>query len=154
MVLCDRFCDSTLAYQGHGRGLPLDFVESVNAFACQGVAPHRTVLMKTTGKASVGLRRATQHTGGDRMERAGLDFHDRVNSAFEELAQADPQRVRVVVSSSRKRDTARAVFAAVADPVGWDSEELPFDDAFFSQVERRKKGLPPTLPPEDAGRPC
>lgn len=155
VVFCDRFCDSTIAYQGHGRGLPLDFLMRVNEFACQGVRPDRTVLMKTSGTASVGLRRATHHTGGDRMEHAGLDFHARVNQAFDEVAASDPERVRVVVSAKRKRDTARSVFAAVADVLGWDPDDLPYDEEFFAEIEKRKKGLrPESCPGEDAGRSC
>ena len=162
VVLCDRFCDSTVAYQGHGRGLSLEFVKRVNEFACQGVSPDRTVLMKTAGRASVGLRRATKLTGGDRIERAGVGFHDRVNRAFEGLAESDTERIRVVVSASRKRDTARAVFSAVADLFGWDPMDLPFDDEFFVQVEKRKKGLRPVEAADAAeaaaqaaaGRPC
>lgn len=143
VVLCDRFCDSTIAYQGHGRGLSLEFVRQVNEFACQGIVVDRTVLMCTAGKASVGLHRATYRGGADRMEQAGIDFHDRVNRAFEGIAKTDPDRVRVVVSSSRKRDTARCVFNAVSDVVGWDARNLPFDDDFFEQVERRRHGSPP-----------
>ncbi len=155
VVLCDRFCDSTLAYQGYGRGLSLDLVTRVNDFACQGIYPDRTILMKTAGTASEGLRRATHRGSGDRMERAGLDFHDRVNRAFDQIAASDPDRVRVVVSASRKKDTARNVFMAVADMVGWDPDDLPFDDCFFVEVERRKKGLPSEWPQASrTGRSC
>lgn len=135
VVLCDRFCDSTVAYQGHGRGLPLDLISQVNGFACGGLLPDRTVLMEAPGRADVGLMRATRSAGADRMEQAGFDFHTRVNGAFRQIAESDPGRVRVVVSAERKRDTARKVFAAVADLVGWDPQDLPFDDAFMAQVE-------------------
>lgn len=135
VVLCDRFCDSTLAYQGYGRDLSLDFVRAANDFACQGVAPQRTVLMRASKEARVGLRRATRHAGADRMEQQGVDFHERVNRAFEEIAESEPDRVRVVESDSMKPVTARRVFAAVGDLFGWDPDNLPFDDAFFAQVE-------------------
>ncbi len=139
VVLCDRFCDSTIAYQGYGRGLSLDFIDQVNDFACQGVRPDRTVLMEAPGRADVGLQRATYRSGADRMEQAGIDFHTRVNDAFEHMAASDPDRVRVVVSADRKRDTAYRVFSAVADVVGWDPENLPFDDEYMLKVERSKK---------------
>lgn len=139
VVLCDRFCDSTLAYQGYGRGLSLDFIGQVNAFACQGLCPDCTVLMEAPGRADVGLHRATHRVGADRMEQAGIDFHTRVNRAFERIAETEPERVHVVVSASRKRETARRVFSAVADAVGWDPCNLPFDDAFMARVERPKK---------------
>ena len=74
VVLCDRFADSTIAYQVHGRGLDAAFVEQVNAFACQGISPDRTILLTTGGSARTGLSRAT-HRGADRLERAGEEFH-------------------------------------------------------------------------------
>lgn len=145
VVLCDRFCDSTLAYQGYGRGLSLEFIGQVNAFACQGIRPHRTILMRNAGTASVGLSRATHHTGGDRMELAGLDFHERVNNAFRDIAASDPDRVRLVETANHKSDTARRVFGAVADIVGWDADNLPFDEAYFARVNTWKKGKPTLL---------
>ncbi len=138
VVLCDRFYDSTVAYQAYGRGLSLDFVRSANAFACQGIRPHRTVLLRAASSAD-SLHRATRAQGADRMEQAGLDFHERVNQAFEGLNQVDPQRVRVVESSGPKSETARAVFRAVADCVGWDPDNLPFSEDFFQQANKRRK---------------
>lgn len=135
VVLCDRFCDSTIAYQGYGRGLSLDFIKRASDFACQGIYPTRTILMCASDEASIGLRRATHIDGADRMERAGLEFHERVNRAFKEIAQDDPDRVRIVTSKCRKSLTARKIFFAVSDIFGWDPDNLPFDDAFFSEVE-------------------
>lgn len=138
VVLCDRFYDSTVAYQAYGRGLSLEFVRAANEFACQGLHPHRTVLMKASSSAD-SLHRATRAAGADRMEQAGLDFHERVNQAFEGLNQVDPGRVRVVDSSGTKAETAHGVFTAVADCVGWDPEHLPFDDGFFLTANARHK---------------
>lgn len=135
VVLCDRFCDSTLAYQGYGRELSLDFVRAANDFACDGVVPQRTVLMRASNEARVGLHRATRHAGADRMEQQGIGFHERVNRAFDEIGEACPDRVRVVESDTSKPVTARRVFAAVADLFGWDPEDLPFDDGFFAGVD-------------------
>lgn len=75
VVLCDRFTDSTVAYQAYGRGLPRMFVDRVNEFACQGVHPDRTILMATGGEANVGLVRATHRGAADRLEQAGEEFH-------------------------------------------------------------------------------
>lgn len=138
VVLCDRFYDSTVAYQAYGRGLSREFVRAANEFACQGTRPDRTILMETAAPASVGLERATHHGSADRMELAGLDFHTRVNRAFVDIAAADTQRVRVVISAEQKSDTARAVFSAVADVLGWDPQDLPFDQAFFLKANVKK----------------
>lgn len=134
VVLCDRFCDSTLAYQGYGRGLSLDFIRAANEFACQGVYPQRTVLMRASDCAQVGLQRATRHSA-DRMECQGDRFHADVNRGFDEIAASCPERIRVVDSSQPKPRTARCVFSCLADLFGWDPENLPFDDAFFDGVE-------------------
>lgn len=135
VVLCDRFCDSTLAYQGYGRGLSLEFIRLANEFACRGVCPHRTVLMRVSDCAQVGLKRATRHSA-DRMECQGDSFHTRVNRGFDEIAERFPQRVRVVDSSQPKPITARCVFGAVADLFGWDPSALPFEEDYFEGVER------------------
>lgn len=114
VVLCDRFFDSTMAYQGYGRGLDKDFVRRANEFACQGIRPDRTILL-VPPSAEDGLIRATKRSGADRLEQAGVDFHKRVREAFASIAAEEPQRVRTVYSASCKSDTARAVFGELAD---------------------------------------
>ena len=114
VVLCDRFSDSTIAYQAYGRGLPLDFVRRANAFATGGIVPDRTILL-VLGNTRKSLARATGTGAGDRMEQAGEVFHSRVNRAFLKLAKRDPKRIRVVRSSSSRKATAAAVAAELAD---------------------------------------
>ena len=114
VVLCDRFSDSTIAYQAYGRGLPLDFVRRANAFATGGIVPDRTILL-VLGNTRKSLARATGAGTGDRMEHAGEVFHSRVNRAFLKLAKRDPKRIRIVRSSSSRKATAAAVAAELAD---------------------------------------
>lgn len=114
VVLCDRFSDSTIAYQAYGRGLPLDFVRRANAFATGGIVPDRTILL-ALGNTRKSLARATGAGAGDRMEQAGEVFHSRVNRAFLKLAKRDPKRIRIVRSSSSRKATAAAVAAELAD---------------------------------------
>ena len=114
VVLCDRFSDSTIAYQAYGRGLPLDFVRRANAFATGGIVPDRTILL-VLGSTRKSLARATGAGAGDRMEQAGEVFHSRVNRAFLKLAKRDPKRIRIVRSSSSRKATAAAVAAELAD---------------------------------------
>ncbi len=135
VVLCDRFYDSTVAYQAHGRQLPIDFVRAANLFASHGLVPDRTVLIDTQAGAEVGLKRALHNRDGDRMERAGVDFHTRVLQAFDQIAADEPQRVKVVACQPTKSGTAQLVFQAVADVVGWDPEHLSFDQAYFAQAD-------------------
>lgn len=134
-MLCDRFTDSTVAYQGYGRGLDRAFVDAANAFACQGLVPDRTILLVSGGSTADGLARATRRAGADRMERAGEDFHARVNAAFLDIARRDPKRVRLVQSSGRKSHTAVQVFAQLADLFPWMGEFVRQNEAYFERLD-------------------
>lgn len=133
VVLCDRFYDSTVAYQAYGRGLSRQFVDACSAFACQGVEPNRTILM-VSATAEEGLARATQE-GADRLELAGVDFHARVNQAFLDIAAQQPQRVRVVHFAERKAETARRVFSQVVDVIDGLQEAIDADSTYFERIE-------------------
>ena len=136
VVLCDRFADSTIAYQVHGRGLDAAFVEQVNAFACQGISPDRTILLTTGGSARTGLSRAT-HRGADRVERAGEEFHTRVNEGFLAIARAHADRVRVVQSAARKSRTSELVFRELADLFPWMADVVD-DPPYFASLDVRR----------------
>lgn len=136
VVLCDRFYDSTVAYQVYGRGLDEEFVTQANAFACQGIKPERTILLSCGASAKEGLSRATHRVGADRLEQAGEDFHTRVNDAFFSLAQREPERIRVVVSAQGKHQTARAIFSELVDIFPWMQDEARFGDAFFAGANK------------------
>jgi len=95
-VISDRFSDSTLAYQGYGRGLPLDILTAANDFACEGLTPDLTFLMDVspeTAEARRHGRESATHTEADRIERAGDDFHARLRRGFAELAKQHPERI-------------------------------------------------------------
>lgn len=96
VVVCDRFSDSTLAYQAGGRGLPADAVRSANALACQGVSPRLTVLLDLPPEA--GLARASARDQGrpDRLEALDIDFHRRVRAAYLGLAAGEPGRFLIL----------------------------------------------------------
>jgi dTMP kinase len=111
-VLCDRFTDSTLAYQGLARGLGFDLVERANRLGSKGLTPQRTIILVHDLEAS--LTRATKE-GADRLEAEGLAFHEQVLAGFSQVAAAEPERVRIVESCELKQETAARVFAEVAD---------------------------------------
>lgn len=134
VVLCDRFYDSTLAYQAAGRGLSRAFVQQANNFACQGVHPCRTILLTTCAAAEEGLERATHHGFADRLEQAGSNFHEDVNRAFIEIAEENPERVRVVSSAGPKPETARAIFKELADIFEWGDVDEVFSQEFFEVI--------------------
>ena len=98
-VVSDRFSDSTIAYQGYGRGLSLAFIASANDFACEGLRPDLTLLLDVapeTAAARLRGREAATHTAADRIERAGDEFHARLRKGFAELAKAEPGRILTI----------------------------------------------------------
>ena len=106
-VLLDRFVDSSLAYQGAGRGLGVGPVRDVNLFATGGLAPDRTLLLEI----EPALGRARTSTRGepvDRLEQERDEFFQRIAAAYRELADQDPDRFRVI-------DAARSPDAVVDD---------------------------------------
>lgn len=110
-VLCDRFTDSTVAYQGFGRGLGRALVEDANAIATGGLVPDVTILL--LGDVDTGLTRATLHTA-DRIEREPSGFHRRVAEGFSKIASAEPGRVLVVDATGTIGDVEARVWAAAS----------------------------------------
>lgn len=91
VVFCDRYTDSTLAYQGYARGIDLDLIDKLNDVATQGLRPVRTILFDI--ESSAGLARL-HPSGHDRLEREAIDFHHKVRNGYLELSKKDPQRWR------------------------------------------------------------
>jgi dTMP kinase len=110
VALCDRYTDSTVAYQGYGRGLPLARVELANELATGGLVPDVTVLLDVDPR--VGLARATSG-GADRLESEDLAFHERVRGGFRDLAAASPERFIVIDATPSVADVSAAVLDAL-----------------------------------------
>ncbi|MGZ4269067.1 MAG: dTMP kinase [Solirubrobacteraceae bacterium] len=111
-VLLDRFVDSSLAYQGAGRGLGIDAVRAINEFGTGGLHPDRTLLLR----ADHGVRAARQEVRGeeaDRLERAGHAFFAAAGSAYDELAAADPGRIAVIDADQAPGAVLAAALAAL-----------------------------------------
>ncbi|PZA06538.1 MULTISPECIES: dTMP kinase [unclassified Meiothermus] len=102
IVLCDRYLDSSLAYQGYGRGLDLGWLRAVGQGATGGLTPHKTFLLDLPPE--VGLSR---FQGRDRLEREPLGFHRRVRAGYLELARAEPQRF-VVLDATQNPQAVQA----------------------------------------------
>lgn len=112
VVLCDRFMDSSFAYQGAGRGIDPRTIDRLNGFATGGLVPHLTLLIDID--VAEGLRRATRPgTSPDRFEAETLAFHGRVREAFRARARALPSRFTVIDGSLPIEEVARLVGEAV-----------------------------------------
>jgi dTMP kinase len=117
-VLCDRFTDSTHAYQGAGRGLSAALIEAVDRVATGGRVPDRTLLFDLPAEAARlrGHSESRLKDGtADRLDAEELAFYQRVREGYLRLAEREPQRIRVIDSSGDKEHTARQVEEALAD---------------------------------------
>jgi len=117
IVLCDRFSDSTIAYQGYGRGLDLPALRAMDARARDGLMPDLTFLLDCP--VDVGLARARQRSvAGDRFEHEAVEFHERVRAGFLALAAAEPTRFRVLDATAPVGDVRRRVVAEMEASLG------------------------------------
>lgn len=112
VVLCDRFFDSTFAYQAGGRGLDAAMVRAANRLGCCGLAPNRTLVFNL--EPAEALARATQQ-GADRLEAEGVRFQERVHEAYLALAREEPDRVRLLDAAGSQAQVAARVERVLAD---------------------------------------
>lgn len=110
LVISDRYVDSSIAYQGAGRGLGVDLVRGINAPAVDHCLPDLTIFLKLNPE--VGLKRFSASREADRLELAGEDFHRAVAEAFENLIKED-ERFVTISSQGIKADTAKLVYEQV-----------------------------------------
>jgi dTMP kinase len=99
MVICDRFFDASMAYQGYGRGIPLDFIEKVTELVCNGYRPEQTILLDIDPQVGLSRARArnNQRTVDEgRFEMEDLDFYTRIRNGYLALAKREPERIRVI----------------------------------------------------------
>ena len=111
VVICDRYADSTTAYQSYGRGLDLEMVKAINNAATQGLKPNLTVLLDISAEA--GLARKTKKRQ-DRFERENIAFHQRVREGYLKLAANDPERWLVIDASQTRQKIAEIIWQKVS----------------------------------------
>ena len=113
IVLCDRFTDSTVAYQGYGRGIELGLLRQLNDIADHGFRPDLTFLFDCP--VGVGLARTarrqseTERPSEDRFEREKIEFHEKVRTGFLEMARAEPQRFRIIEALRPAEEIAQEI---------------------------------------------
>jgi len=120
VVICDRYSDSTTAYQSYGRGLDLEMVKAINNTAIQGLKPDLTVLLDI--QAGEGLARIKARRP-DRFEQEDIAFHRRVREGFLKLAAGDPERWLVVDATQSKRKIAGIIWQRVSQLLSLPGEK-------------------------------
>lgn len=123
IVLCDRYTDSTLAYQGYGRGLDPEKLRRINEMATGGLVPDLTLLMDLPvglGLERAGLRNQRQGTvlSEGRFDAESMDFHERVRQGYLALAEEEPQRIACINAEQRPEDVLMQSLSAVEDYLG------------------------------------
>jgi len=116
-VLCDRFIDSTAAYQGYGRGFDLKSILEINAFTVGDCMPDLTLLLDVepqTGMKRLTLRNQEHRTTRDRFEREQVEFHERVRAGYLQLARRWPERIQVIDSMRDEAAVEEDIWMAVS----------------------------------------
>lgn len=111
IVLCDRHIDSTVAYQGYGRGLNIDRINMLNNLATNGKKPDLTLVFDVDVETS--MKRVGKEK--DRMESAGIDFHNRVRQGYLELAKQEPKRIKVLDATKSIEEIHKDVINILAE---------------------------------------
>jgi len=111
LVITDRFSDSTVAYQGYGRGLDLKLIDSLDMISTSRLRPAMTILLDLD--VETGLRRNREINKNDRIELEDIAFHEMVRKGFHEIAKEEPERIRTVSCS----ESIEAVHEAIRDAV-------------------------------------
>ncbi|ANT58655.1 MULTISPECIES: dTMP kinase [Bacillus] len=114
-VLCDRFVDSSLAYQGYARGLGIEEVKSINDFAINGTMPQMTIYFSITPEEGLKRIDANQGREKNRLDMETLNFHQMVREGYEQLIAQSPERFRVVDASQPVQDVFNEVFQLIQD---------------------------------------
>lgn len=115
-VICDRFMDSTTAYQGYGRGLPVEEIQSINRFTVNGLSPDLTLLLDldvAAGFERIAQRYLARGESADRFEQEERSFHERVRAGYLKLAGQAPERFRIINAAQQSDAVASDIWNAV-----------------------------------------
>jgi dTMP kinase len=115
IVLCDRFTDSTVVYQGAGRGLGAEVVYELDRIACRGLVPDLTFLLDIdteTGLARARRRNNLNHSNETRFDEQDLSFHRKVREAYQRLAADEPRRIRLIDGNRSREEVAAEIWNA------------------------------------------
>lgn len=113
LVFCDRYVDSSLAYQGYARGLGCEFIEKINSYALQNFEPYCTIFLNLPPEQAFKRKGGVDKT--DRLELSGMEFHNKVYQGYLELAKKYSNRFCVIDASGTKEQTHQKIVNALKD---------------------------------------
>ena len=113
LVLCDRYIDSSFAYQGYARGLGVDFIEKINDYAIKNFMPDYTVFLKLPPE--IAFKRKGGVDKNDRLELSGMEFHNKVYEGYLDLAKRYPERFIVIDASGEREETHKKIINALKE---------------------------------------
>ena len=113
LVLCDRYIDSSLAYQGYARGLGVEFVEKINDYAIKNFMPDYTIFLNLPPEQA--FKRKGGVDKNDRLELSGMDFHNKVYNGYVELSKKYASRFIVIDASGTKEQTHAKIISALTE---------------------------------------
>ena len=113
LIFCDRFVDSSLAYQGRARGLGYEFIESINAYAIKNFTPNYTIFLNLPPEQAFKRKGGVDKT--DRLELSGMEFHNNVYAGYLELAKKYPERIIVIDASGTREQTHSKIVNALKE---------------------------------------
>ncbi len=113
LVLCDRYIDSSFAYQGYARGLGVEFIEKINSFATQNFMPDYTLFLNLTPEQA--FKRKGGVDKSDRLELSGMEFHKKVYDGYLCLTRRYPERFIVIDASGEKEQTHAKIISALKE---------------------------------------
>lgn len=111
IVICDRFTDSTIAYQGYGRGISIEFIKKLNKFLLDDFTPGLTVLLDLP--VQYGLQRNQKLKKTDRFEMEDIDFHNKVRDGYLKIASAEPERFIILDATESSHEIAEKIYKKV-----------------------------------------
>jgi dTMP kinase len=112
IVICDRFTDSTYAYQAYGLGLDTAFIDTIDALTTKSLRPDLTFFLDidpSAGLLRAKSRETTQNSGEDRFENLNLDFHTRLYKGFQTMAAAQPERIKIIDANGAIEDVHQRI---------------------------------------------
>lgn len=113
LVLCDRYLDSSLAYQGYARGLGVEFIEKINDYAIKNFMPDYTLFLDLPPELA--FKRKGGVDKNDRLELSGMEFHNRVYGGYKDLADKDKERFIVIDASGEREQTHQKIISALKE---------------------------------------